>query len=354
MQKYIIRRLLQAIPTFFGITIISYFIMVIAPGDPVSLLTFDPSMSLEDKERLAIKLGVNDPVPLQYLRWLIGDDWMMVDSNADGELDSYGENYGILRFDFGTSFSFRGSNPLTLIAERLGASIELNIAVLLVGTSTGIVIGVMAAVYRGQTFDKFTRVLAVLGDSIPAFWLGMLAIIFFGILLPRFLFEQGIGNGRPIIPMGGRCAPIRGGCPPVFLRLEYLLLPTLISALGVIAGLSRFMRASMLETINSDYMRTARSKGLTNRMVWFKHGLRNAIIPFTIFLGPALMGLIGGSVIIEKVFSWPGVGLLLFNAVISLDYPVIMASVVIGSVLTIFGYILADILYALFDPRVRF
>lgn len=354
MQTYIIRRLLQAIPTFFGITLITYIIMVIAPGDPVSLLSFNPSFSLEDKERMAIQLGVSDPIPIQYLRWLIGDDWMRVDTNADGELDSWGDNYGILRGDFGTSFKYRGSNPLTLIMERLGASIELNIAVLLVGTTLGIVIGVLAAVYRGRLFDNITRIVAVLGDSIPTFWLGLIVIILFGIALPRLLFAQGLGDGHPILPMGGRCAPVRGGCPPVFLRLEYLLLPTLVSSFGVVAGFSRFMRASMLETINKDYMRTARAKGLTEKSIWFKHGLRNAFIPFTIFLGPTLVGLIGGSVIIERIFSWPGVGLLLFNSVVSRDYPVIMASVVIGSILTILGYILSDILYALFDPRVRF
>ena len=133
MQRYIVRRLLQAIPTFFGITIIVYLIMLLAPGDPVSLLTFDPTIRQDERERLAIKLGVNDPFHIQYLRWLIGDDWMMVDSNADGEVDSWGDNYGILRGDFGTSFKFRGSNPLKLISERLGATIELNIAVVLIG-----------------------------------------------------------------------------------------------------------------------------------------------------------------------------------------------------------------------------
>jgi len=353
MQKYIIRRLLQAIPTFLGITILSYFIMVIAPGDPVSLMTFDPSMSQEDKDRLAIQLGTADPIPLQYLRWLIGDDWMLVDTNADGELDAYGDNYGILRGDFGRSFKYK-SNPLNLIAERLGATIELNVAVLIVGLTGGIVVGVLAAVYRGKLFDNFTRVVAVVGDAIPVFWLGLLAIVFFGVILPRLLVAQGIGDGRPILPMGGRCAPTRGGCPPIFERLHYLILPTVVSALGVIAGFSRFMRASMLETINSDYIRTARAKGLTDRSVWFKHALRNAFIPFTVFLGPTLVGLIGGSVIIERIFSWPGVGLLLFEAVVGRDYPLIMASVVIGAILTIFGYILSDILYAIFDPRVRF
>ena len=354
MQKYIIRRILQSIPTLLGITLIVYVIMLLAPGDPVSLLAFDPTIRQDERERLAARLGVNDPFYIQYLRWLIGDDWMMVDNNFDGEPDAWGENYGILRGDFGTSFKFRGSNPLTLIGERLGATIELNLAVLLVGLTSGIVIGVLAAVMRGRAFDRFTRIFAVIGDSVPSFWLGLMAIVFFGLILPRMLEEYGLGSGRPILPMGGRCPPIRGGCPPIYARLHYLILPTLVSAFGVVAVWSRFMRASMLETINSDYVRTARSKGLTNRDIWFRHGLRNAILPFTVFLGPTFLGLIGGSVIIERIFTWPGVGLLLFDALLSRDHPVIMASVVIGAVLTVIGYLLSDILYALFDPRVRF
>jgi len=355
MQKYIIRRVVQAIPTLLGITLIVYFIMLLAPGDPVSLLAFDPTIRQDERERLASQLGVNDPFILQYLRWLIGDDWMMVDTNFDGEADAWGDNYGILRGDFGASFKFRGSNPLTLIGERLGATIELNIAVLLVGLSGGITIGVLAAVYRGRFFDKFTRIFAVIGDSVPAFWLGLMALVFVGIVLPRDILEgMGIGDGSPILPMGGRCPPVRGGCPPIYERIQYLILPTAVSAFGVMAVWSRYMRASMLETINSDYMRTARAKGLTRFQVWFRHGLRNAILPFTVFLGPTFVGLLGGSVIIERIFTWPGVGLLTFDALLSRDHPVIMASVIITSVLTVIGFIISDVLYAIFDPRIRF
>lgn len=354
MHQYIIRRLLQGIPTFFGITMIVYAIILLAPGDPIMILAFDPTMRQDERDRLAAQLGVNDPFYIQYLRWLIGDDWMMVDTNYDGEVDSWGDNYGILRGDFGTSFKFRGSNPLDLIAERLGATIELNVAVLLTGLTTGIGVGVLAAVYRGRFFDKFTRIFAVIGDSLPAFWLGLMLLVFFGITLPRFLIDFDIGNGSPLLPMGGRCPPVRGGCPPLFERLHYLILPTIVSSVGVVAVWSRLIRASMLEIINSEYIRTARAKGLTDRSIWFKHSLRNAILPFAVFLGPAFFSLLGGSIIIERIFTWPGVGLVTFDALVSRDYPVLMTSVVITSVLTIFAYILSDILYAAFDPRVRF
>ncbi len=352
MQRYIARRLLQAIPTFFGITVIVYAIMA-ASGDPIAILAFDPTMRQDERERLAIRLGISDPLPVQYLRWLIGDDWMMVDTNLDGEADAWGDNYGILRGDFGSSFKFRGSNPLNLIAERLGATIELNVAALLVGYSVAIVLGVLAAVYRGRAIDRYSRIFSVLGDSFPSFWLGLLLIMFFGIALPRALEPHGLGDGGPMLPMGGRCPPVRGGCPPIYERLQYMIVPVLVISFGTIAALSRLLRAQMLETISSDYIRTARAKGLPSHSVWIRHALRNAFIPFTVFLGPLLFGLIGGSVVIERVFSWPGVGLLLLDAAVSRDYPVVMASVVISSILAILAYLLSDILLALFDPRVR-
>jgi len=400
MIRFIFRRLVQAIPTFFGITILSYTIMLLAPGDPVSIMTFAPGTSQEERDALARQLGVNDPPLMQYLRWLIGDDWLVVneltwyqveleggvqawlsdqqvaiddntgeisllasrqpyrlepDLNAEivgrvgrrdpiqligeTEVDVYGENYGILRGDFGTSFRYK-ENPLKLIAERLPASIELNIAVLVVGLSIGMPIGVLAAVWRGKFFDNASRVLAVVGDAVPNFWLALLLILFFGVYLD-------------ILPLGDRCDYQRGGCPAVWLRLEYMILPTTVMALGVVAGVSRLVRASMLDNISSDFVRTARSKGLNDRIIWFKHTLRNAIIPVATFMGPAIVSLLGGAVIIEQIFAWPGVGRLLLQAVTGQDYPLVMASVVIGSILTIIGYLLSDILYAVFDPRIR-
>lgn len=339
MWKFILRRLLQAIPTFFGITILAFTIMVLAPGDPVSILTFDPSVSQVERERLAARLGVNDPLPLQYVRWLVGDDWMRFDTDGDGVPDERGERKGVLRGDFGTSFVYRRS-PLALISDFLPATIELNLVVLLVSVPVGVGIGVLAARFHDGWFDQSSRVLAVLGDAVPGFWLAFILLLVFG----RYL---------DVLPMGGRCAPTRGGCPPLYQRLEYIILPALVMSLGAVSGWSRFMRASMLETINGDYIRTAHAKGLSNTRVWFYHALRNAIIPMATFLGPVFVSLLGGAVIIETIFAWPGVGRLLLQSVTSQDYPVVMASVVIGSLLTILGYLISDILYALFDPRIR-
>jgi len=231
-----------------------------------------------------------------------------------------------------------------LIGQFLPATLELNVIVLIVSLALGIPIGILAAVWRGGAFDNGSRIIAVIGDAIPVFWLGIILIIVFG---------SG-GQWLDILPMGGRCGVTRGDCPPVYLRLEYLVLPTLVLALGGVAGYSRYMRAAMLETISSDYVRTARAKGLTTQAVWFKHGFRNAMIPLATFLGPTITGLLGGSAITETIFSWPGVGRLLVRATTSLDYPLVMAGVVVGAVLTIIGYLLSDILYAVFDPRIRF
>jgi len=401
MTKYIIRRFLQAIPIFFGITILSYSIMVLAPGDPVSILSFDPSSSAETREALTRRLGVGDPLPLQYLRWLIGDDWMIVDKetwykvrledgsegwlsdmmvsldeqtgelqlrasrqpyrSAAGEsaeiigrvsrrdslevlettnLRIWGESRGIIRGDFGQSFQYK-QPPLKLIFERFPASFELNVSVILFGLILGWIIGVLSAVWRGSWFDQFSRVLSVVGDAVPIFWLSFLVILVFA------------APGLDWLPMGDRCTYQRGGCPPIWMRLEYLILPTIVLGLGGIAGWSRYIRAAMLDNINSDYVRTAKSKGLPARAIWFKHALRNAIIPMATFLGPTLMAFYGGAVVIEMIFRWPGMGRLLLDSLTARDYPVVMASVVIGSILTILGYMISDILYALFDPRVR-
>lgn len=401
MTRFIIRRIIQSIPTFFGITILSYAIMLAAPGDPVSLMTFDPGMSEETREAMRDRLGVDDPLPLQYLRWLIGDDWrvvtkdtwykleledsteawlsdqMMTVNGETGEIELsasrqpyraeagedaevagrvgrrdmmtlieeievpiYGRSSGILRLDFGQSFQYKRP-PLDLIFERLPASIELNVAVILVGLILGVVVGVLSAVWHGQTFDQAARVLAVVGDAIPTFWLSFLVILAFA--------APGLG----LLPMGDRCDVTLRVCPPVWQRLEYLILPTFVLSLGGIAGWSRYIRASMLENINSDYVRTAKSKGLHPNTVWYKHALRNALIPMATFLGPVFVGVLGGSVVIEQIFAWPGVGRLLLDAVSAQDYPIVMANVVLGAVLTIISYMISDILYAVFDPRIR-
>lgn len=356
MVKYTLRRLIQAIPTLFGITILSYLLMYFAPGGPVAALSFGPNVPQYQKERLAAKLGVNDPVYIQYLRWLLGDDWMRWDSDGDGVADGHfllpltddsgeplppGDRYGIIRGDFGKSFYYK--RPVqSMIGDRVAATLELGATSLFFGLALGVPIGILAAVRKGGWFDNVTRVAAVVFNAIPVFWLGLVLILIFGSWLH-------------LLPMGSRCPPtVTGGCPPIWGRIEYLILPTFVLATGWIAVLSRYMRASMLDVMNQDYMRTAHSKGLAGRVVWFKHGARNASIPLATFLGPAITGLLSGAAITETIFSWPGLGRFAVEAVVSQDYPVVMAVVIVGALATILGYVLSDILYALIDPRIRF
>lgn len=356
MTKYILRRVIQAIPIFFGITLISYALMAMTPGGPVAAMALNASLKPAEVEQLKMQLGVNDPWAVQYLRWLIGDDWMRWDTDGDkiadmsfiigtegpnGESLPPGDRKGILRGDFGTSFLLQGRKVLPLILERFGATLELGISALVVGVSVGVLIGIVAAVNHNGPFDHITRVLAVVMDAVPIFFLAIVLVIFFGSTLK-------------ILPLGDRCPTTLGDCPPLYQRLQYMILPVFVLATGGISAYSRFMRASMLEVVSQDYMRTARAKGLSTRNIWLRHGARNALIPIATFLGPAIAGIWGGAVITETIFNWPGVGRTAIQAIGGRDYPVVMAVTVFAGVSTIVGFLLSDVLYAIIDPRIRF
>ncbi len=364
MLRYLTRRIIQAIPTLFGVTIISFLLMSLAPGGFVRLAFGEnPNIRPNQREALEARMGLNDSLPVQYIRWLTGDDWMRwdtdgdnvadhavlipLDADGDGVNEPPGEDRGLLRLDFGDSFS-KKRPVITLIGEKVGATLELGITALLVSILIGLPIGIMAAVSKGSWFDNVSRVLSVVVSAIPTFWLGLMLILIFSITLKN-------GDGRPFLPMTGRCSSSAiGGCPPIFLRLEYMIMPIIVLASGGVAVFSRFMRASMLDVINQDYIRTARSKGLSGRTVWFKHAARNALIPIATFMGPAILGVLGGAVITETVFTWPGMGRFGIEALFGKDYPVVMAITMIGAISTILGFILSDILYAIIDPRIRF
>jgi peptide/nickel transport system permease protein len=284
---------------------------------------------------------------MQYLIWLTGNDWMWwknLDYDDDGQIDSDIIRYGVLRGDFGRSIKYKRPT-MDLIGERIPATLELGVAALVVSLTLGVPIGILAAIWRGGFFDNFTRIAAVVGSAVPIFWLGLMLLMFIGVGL-----DQRWARGNQC----DKTVYSRQPCPAIFLRLEYLLLPTLVLAYGGVAGYSRYMRTAMLDTINSDYVRTARAKGLPPRTVWFRHAARNAMIPLATFLGPALVGVLGGAAITESIFSWPGLGRLLVEAVSGRDYPLVMASVVIGAVLTIVAFIISDLTYAIVDPRIRF
>ena len=340
MTQYILRRLAQAIPTFLGITLLAFVMMLVAPGDPISIITFNPSSSdTESADRIRRQLGLDQPIHMQYIYWLIGNDWTQYDSDGDGTNDSPGIRRGLLRGDLGESIKHR--RPVTeLLIERIPATLQLTFSALIMGYGLGIFLGILAAVFHRTWIDQVVRIISVVGNAVPQFWLGLLLIILFSVNLD-------------ILPMSGmRSISNRGGFD-FWDSLTHMILPVTVLSLNTIAFVSRFIRTELLEVLEQDFIRTARAKGLGNQVVWWRHALRNALLPVATFLGPGLGTLLAGAVIVERVFTWPGLGLLIIDAVFQRDYPLVMGSVVVASIMFILGVLLSDILYAMLDPRIR-
>ncbi|MEM7111505.1 MAG: ABC transporter permease [Chloroflexota bacterium] len=326
MTGYVLRRILQAIPTILGITIISFAIVQLAPGDPIDIIMFDPSFTAEDKANMRHALCLDRSLPEQYVIWLMGD--------FQGEC----QMRGILRGDFGTSF-FDKRPVLTLFLERIPATLELTAVSLLFGGSIGLILGILSAVKRASLFDNIIRFFSVIFDALPQFWFGIILIMFFSVQLGW-------------LPVGGRL-PLNKADITVLDRIRHLAMPAFVLSIGWIALMSRFMRAEILEVIRQDYIRTAKAKGLKPSVVYFKHAARNALISIVTILGPAITALITGAVVIERIFSWPGMGRLTVDAVAARDYPIVMASIIFGSFIVILGNMLSDFLLVVVDPRIR-
>ena len=341
MSTYIIRRLLQAIPTFFGVTAIAFLLMLSAPGDPIDLITFNPTRTdPEATESLRRKLGLDQPPLMQYAYWLIGNDWAQFDVDGDGVPDTYGERKGLLRGDLGDSLKHR--RPVSeLIVEKIPATLLLTFSALIVGYGMGIFLGVLSAVHHRSWIDQGVRVLTVIGNAMPQFWLGLLMIVLFSVTLD-------------ILPMSGmRDLTARGQGFNLFDTAKHMIMPVFVLSLGTVAFISRFTRTELLEVLEQDFVRTARSKGLAKGQIWWLHALPNALIPVATFLGPALGTLLAGAVIVEKVFNWPGMGRMVVDAVFNRDYPLVMGTVVVAALMYIIGLLISDILYTLLDPRIR-
>jgi peptide/nickel transport system permease protein len=341
MSRYIIRRLLQGIPTFFGVTIIAFLVMLSAPGDPIAMITFSPTRTDPAvTESLRRKLGLDQPPMIQYVYWLVGNDWAKVDSDGDGVVDTNGERKGLLRGDLGQSLKHR--RPVgELIVEKIPATLLLTFSALIVGYGLGILLGVLAAVYHKTWVDQVVRIFTVIGNAMPQFWLGLLLIILFSVQFD-------------ILPMSGmRDITRRGEGFSILETAKHMIMPVFVLSLGTIAFISRFTRTELLEVVEQDFVRTARSKGMTSWRVWWIHALPNALIPVATFIGPALGTLLSGAVIVEKVFNWPGMGRLVVDGVFNRDYPLVMGVVVVASIMFILGLLLSDIIYTLLDPRIR-
>ncbi len=353
MWRYIIRRLLQAIPILLGISILSFILVSMAPGDPVSLRTAgDRNITPEAKAILRRQLGLDQSQPVQYLRWFAGITLRPGDAVAEFSSDKVRCTYlptvsytvcdtggGVLRGDLGTSIDTK--QPVwERLTERMWATLELGLISLILSLLIGVPLGVLSAVYRGSLFDNLVRVFAVLFRSVPIYWMGLLLLLVFAVWLQW-------------LPVGGRQTVSLTGESDLGDRIRHLILPVAVLSFGPIAFFSRIMRTETLEVIHTDYVRTARAKGLSGTQVWFVHALRNSLIPLMTVLGPALVGVLGGAVVTETIFAWPGMGRLTINAVFQQDYPLVLGSGMFFAVLTIVGYLLSDIFYALVDPRVR-
>jgi peptide/nickel transport system permease protein len=300
MRRFLIRRLLQLIPLLLGISLLSFLVMHLAPGDPTALF-IDPNAKPEELARVRANWGLDKPIYLQYFLWL---------KNA-------------LLLDFGRSYT-TGQPVINEIAERLPITLMLMIPSYILTLLICIPIGVISAVKKNSWFDNTFTFLSFAGMAIPTFWLGLMLMLIFSVKLHWF---PAVGN---------------------------IVLPLITITIGNLAGLTRYQRAAMLEVLNQDFIRTARAKGLPERIVIFKHALRNALIPIVTILGLSLPDLFGGAFIIETIFAWPGMGRLGVQAVFQRNYPVIMGIVMFSALLIVIGNLLADIGYALVDPRIRY
>lgn len=322
MFDYIIRRLLGIIPLLLGITLISFAIIHLAPGKPTALeQSLNPKVSQEVRLRLEKIYGLDKPIHVQYFNWL----------------------KKVFLFDFGRSFS--DERPVTeKILERIPVTLAINILSLLFILVIAIPLGIMCAVKPGSFFDKSITIFVFVAFAMPTFWLALLLMSFFGITL----------GWLPISGIKSLDFEYLGLFAKIADLSKHLILPVFVSGIGGLAGIVRYMRSSMIEALRQPYIFTARAKGLPQRQVLYKHALRNAVLPIVTILGLSIPGLLGGSVIFESIFAIPGIGRLFYEAVMMRDYPLIMAEVVLGAVLTMLGNLIADISYAYVDPRIRY
>ncbi len=314
MSRYLVGRMLQLIPLIIGISFATFVLIQMAPGGPAILMS--PDISHEDMLRIRANLGLDDPLLVQFWRWFVN----------------------MLRLDFGKSFT-EGRPVAEMVLERLPATLILAAAALLTSIAVAVPAGILAATRRYTTFDYLVTVGAFVGISIPTFWFGLLLIIVFAVKLQW-------------LPAGGMASLGGGFALGDFLR--HLAMPAVVLGFYRAAALTRYVRASMIEVIRQDFIRTARAKGLSGRAVLFRHAVRNAMIPVVTMVGLSLPQLVGGSVLVESIFAWPGMGRLAVDAAFQRDYPVTMAVTIVISAVVLLGSALTDVLYALVDPRIRY
>ena len=330
MMIYLVKRFLEMIPTLFGITLISFFIIHLAPGKPTDIFTeLNPKITPEARERLEKLYNLDKPVIVQYGMWL----------------------KKIVRLDFGESFSsdrrfvmekiWDSKKPL--LERRLFVTFMINLLSMIIIFLIAIPIGISSATHQHSLYDKITTTTVFIGFAMPSFWLALLLMMFFGVYLDWLPVSQLKSMNYDSLTLPGK----------IWDLAKHLILPIFVSAFGGLAADSRYMRSSMLDVIRQDYVTVARAKGLPEKTVIYRHALRNALLPIITLLGLSVPGLIGGSVIFENIFGIPGMGQLFYMSVMTRDYPTVMGILTIGAMLTLFGNLLADIGYMFADPRIR-
>jgi peptide/nickel transport system permease protein len=343
MGRFILRRILEGIPLLLLVSIV-IFVMLQLSGDPLATLGGRTPPRSEDVERLRKALGLDQPIYVQYLYWLVGNDWMPMDVDGDGEPDPLEERrpyeikYGVLRGDFGTSIATR-QPAMELVMERMGNTLLLTITAEIAIVILSLAIGIYAAVRRYTLGDTVIASTAFIVYSMPIFWIALILQYVFGVQLR-------------ILPTVGMYDPIIG---KTFEQIAtHLILPVTTITLISVAGYSRYIRSSMLEVMNSDYVRTARAKGLGERRVLFVHALKNASIPIVTLIGLDLPFLLAGAVVTEQIFGWPGMGRLFINSLSRSDFPVLMGLLMMIALAVVVTQILLDIVYSWLDPRIRY
>lgn len=321
MTTYFLRRLIQAVFTLLIISMVIYGLLAMVPGGFMTVYNIRDDMTPEDLARIRARFGLDDPLPVRYFKWLTA----------------------VLQGDLGRSMA--SSRP---VIEEIGS--RLPNTLLLMGISTlttllvAIPLGILSAIKKYSLFDHIATTLAFAGQSLPVFWFGLLLIIVFAVTLRG-------ADGKPLLPGAGMYTL---GAPfSLTDRIRHLILPVTMLTFVSAAGYMRYLRSSMLDVINQDYIRTARAKGLRERVVIYKHALRNALIPLVTLIGLDLPSLFGGALFTETIFAWPGIGRLYFNAALKTDYPMVMAILMIEAALIILSSLLVDFLYAILDPRIR-
>ena len=320
MLVYILRRLLVAIPLVFGVLTLTFFIIRLAPGDPAALF-IQPGISPKVADQIREQYGLNDPLLIQYIKWL----------------------GSVLQGDFGRSFSRAQQPVFDVIAQALPVTITIALLTLVANFILGIFIGVISAVKKNSYLDRFLTVGALFFYSMPEFWFALMMIIIFALKLQIF----------PASGLNEIGAESYGPFRFLLDRLWHLVLPVTVLSINGAAGIARYVRGSMLEVIRQDYIRTARAKGLPEKVVIVRHALRNALLPVITLMGGSLPFIFSGALFIEVIFAFPGMGRVTVEAIFARDYPLIIANTFISGTLIIIGNLVADVLYAVVDPRIK-